>query len=281
MIWLCVFVAGGTLSVAYLFAIKRGLTALAAHQKINSEASEVEHQPKSTGFVAPEKRQLLSHDVPAKTSPLKSHIPLSPSKPVAPVALFVSCETVNFPLKIPRDTVIHVLRLHPQILEKNPGLYDIRSPVTTDREWPEDREAEPLKATYGDWLVRNFFGMKCTVKKYGDPIVDNVIIDFFFRGGKIQSNYKLVIDPLESGGAFSEFTFYMINCCYEKLVNDTYGAVLIPVIAEIPNTATVHVLGESGRRNVDVTVPYRGNEPFRVIFLLPSFRRWLDLPPCL
>lgn len=210
---------------------------------------------------------------------LKSAFPVPPKPVLNSVALFVNCNLAEFPTTIPPGSVIHVLRVHPEILKHNRGLLDVGAPLDKERVWPSDEEAPPLPRSKNE--APGFLGMECIVRKYGiAQAVDNIVIQLDFGGGiPYGTPYRLVLDPLESQGEFGDFTFYMINCLYPDLKP---GEVLlggIPVVlANLPEKATLHVLGETFTRQVPLKVAFRDNLQ-RVIFLDGTRRRWPDLRP--
>ena len=224
---------------------------------------------------------------PASSTP--TSVPVQPTPPPAPVAppvlapsevrLFVECESQWFPIEIPAGSVARVLRIHPSTLKDHTrllGLQNIGAPQDKARIWPTDEEAAPLPSWSGGKTPEpNFYGVKCTVRKYGVGTVDDIVIAMMFFG----SPYNLVIDPLESSGSFDRFTFYLVNACYLDLASG-FSFQLPPVVTQFPQSATAHVLGEPVRRTITVKKAWRDDLPPHAILLLPSNRRWKDLPPC-
>jgi len=202
--------------------------------------------------------------------------------PPSQVALFVDCDFIGFPVHIPQGTTAHILRIHPDIAKQAAKVdvvpvFDVVAPLGKERVWPSDEEAAPLPEhvlTGPPVLTSN--AMKCTVRKYGNATVDNVVIPLRFEA----DDYNLLIDPLESSGTFDRFSFYLLNACYTKLNAGVVDTGASPIIGQFPKTATLHILGELGRKDVPLTVAYRANAPYNFIFLQPTYRHWQDLPPC-
>jgi len=182
------------------------------------------------------------------------------------VALYVDCDFQGFPIRIPPSTTIHVLMVHPRILKRNDELWDVTSPDDKARIWPSEQEAIARPLNVGERLYKAFSGMKCTVKKYGDPTVDNIVIPISLNYYRSRP-YNLVVDPLTSNGNFSEFVFYLVNAC-------GYTA----AVGQISTTASVHVLGERDRRIVSITFPAR--KLYLNLFLPGSQYSWPNLGGC-
>jgi len=180
------------------------------------------------------------------------------------VALFVDCDFQGFPLSIPAGETIHVLIVHPRIIERNDSLFDFSA--NNERIWPSENEAFPVPLNVGDKVYKAFQGMKCTVEKYGTPIVDNIALPIKFSGHA--KPYVVVVDPLDSAN-FKTFTFYIVNGC-------PYS----PMLGQVSQKATVHVLGEEGRSIIEVNAPAR--KLYINIFLGISNYHWIspNLPPC-
>lgn len=183
-----------------------------------------------------------------------------------PVSLWVDCDFQGFPMVIPSGQTIHVLIAHPRIIERNDLLFDFEASNDKNRMWPSKKEAFPRPLNVGDRVHEAFGGEKCTVEKYGDPIVDNIALPVKFAG--YTHPYVVVVDPLDSSN-FKSFTFYMVNGCAYR-----------PMIGQISSTASVHVLGEQGRETVTVNVPAR--KLYTTIFLGDYSFFWAspNLPPC-
>jgi hypothetical protein len=205
--------------------------------------------------------------------------PANPAETKTAVGLYLDCDyPQNFPVTIPAGEVIHVLRIHPTTLKNNTGLLDVAAPPNKKRVWPSPQEAPPMSPGSGIAPTINFTGIKCTVKRLGDSTVYNIVIPITFN--QISSiPYNVVIDPLGSSkDAFGEFTFYMLYACYVDPKPGEWISWPPPLVAEFPKVATLQVLGESTRREVPITMPFRDSFPKRIILLLPASRRWSDLP---
>ncbi len=209
-----------------------------------------------------------------------------PPKPQSPqVGLFLECSFQDFPLTIPAGSKMLVLQAHPSIIKKHVGLREIKAPLNENLAWPSDREAIPLplplpgrsKMLAGP----NFQGLKCTLRKYGDPVsIDKIAIRLTFS---TWGKYDLFVDPLESQGTFADFTFYMVNYCYSEPPRpgtyDSGSAEARLVVGTFSQTATLHVVGDSNHREVPITIPFR--QSLQPNFILPgTYRRWIGFPPC-
>lgn len=196
------------------------------------------------------------------------------------VGLYLDCDYPQyFPVTIPPGETIHVLRIHPTTLKKNIGLLDVAAPPNKKRVWPSPKEAPPVPAGSGIPATTSFIGIKCTVKRLGDSTAYNILIPITFN--QISSTlYNLLIDPLGSSkDAFGEFSFYIIYACYVDPKPGEWISMPPPIVAEFPKLATLQILGETTRREVPITIPFRDSFPKRIIFLPPASRRWSDLSP--
>jgi len=198
------------------------------------------------------------------------------------IALFLDCTYEDFPIRISAGSTIHVLRIHPAVIKSSPkavAFLDVGAPGKEDRTWPQDREAPPLPAFMSTGEpVRHALVMKCTVRKYGKGTVEKALISLQLAG-----RYNLLIDPLESSGAFESFSFYLLNACYTDLKPGEYdgaGGMSPPIVGEFPEKAKLQIIGEPDWKEVPLTVSYRQNSTYRTILLMPVHRRWRDLPPC-
>jgi len=212
------------------------------------------------------------------------HQALQPKMPN--LSLFMDCNYQEFPVAIPAGSKILVLQAHPSTILKHIGLKEIDAPADKSIKWPTEREVVPLPLLFRgrpEGLAGpNFMGLKCTLKKYGDPIaVDTIVIKTTFAKW---GTYDLIADPLESQGELTDFSFYMLNYCYSEppaspQTYDTGSVEAVVVLGTIEPTATLHVLGEPGRRQVRITIPFRNS--LQPNFILPgSNHRWIGFPPC-
>jgi hypothetical protein len=221
-----------------------------------------------------------------KPSPPASAPPVQPAQPGATqetnVGLFLECNFQDFPLTIPTASRILILQVHPSTIKAHAGLYEVDAPLEKSRRWPSEDEANllPFPAAAKGRVNPNFVGLKCTLKKYGDPITaDRISIRLNFSVG---GTYDLFTDPLESRGAFADFTFYMVNYCYLEPpppgTFDSGGGPSDLVVGSFSQTATVYILGESHTRRVPLTMPFR--KSLQPNFILPgTHRRWQGFPP--
>ncbi len=207
---------------------------------------------------------------------------INPPKPPDPIGLFLDCDFQRFPITIPSGSKILVLQVRPDIIKKNIGLEEISAPDTGTLIWPSEKDDPPL-AIYTHPNQDNpikfveFYGVKCTLRKIGaSTSFDAVVLPIIFGEG--WGTYKLITDPLENSGLFSEFTFYMVNYCYSEpqMFGDIPSGLMVGYFAP---TATVHVLGESDPKQVAIRIPFRNK--LQPNFLLQgSYRRWSGFSPC-
>ncbi len=203
-------------------------------------------------------------------------------KTVSDIGIFMDCTTEEFPLRIPRGTTAHVLRVHPFNAKHNntigvaPLLY-VDAPADRERVWPSDVEAPPVpKFIPGGPLTKTALALNCTVRKYGVETADHISIPIEFGNDK----YNVPIEPLNSSGTYDRFSFDVINACYVIIPPGTmYGDELPPILSNFPRTALARPLGENYKKQVPVTVSIRDHQ-MPVIFLLATYRHWTDLPPC-
>jgi hypothetical protein len=206
-----------------------------------------------------------------------------PSTQLAQVRLFLDCSYQQFPLTIPAGSRVLVLQAHPGIITKHLGLLEVAAPLTNTLTWPSAFESTPLPLPIPSKALAptTFQGLKCILKKYGDPVsIEKIVIPIYFSAG--WGNYDLIADPLESQGSFTDFTFYMINYCYSEApppgIIDPGSIQSNLVLGTFSKTATVQILGEASRRQIPISIPFRNN--LQPDFILPgTYHRWAGFPP--
>lgn len=179
-------------------------------------------------------------------------------QPPAPVSLWVDCDMQQFPMSINAGGSIHVLLLHPRAITHKEPLFDVLAFTDKAKKWPSEQDAKFVPLNVGDRVIKSFLGERCTVKKYGTPVVDNISLPIVWEGSQV---YFVSVDPLDSS-SFSEFTFYLVN-----------GCPYTPYLGKIASPATAHILGETGWRNIEVHAPPRG---LPALFLSPTYYHWLN-----
>lgn len=175
----------------------------------------------------------------------------------APISFRLTCDMVGLPLHIAPASTIHVIRVHPAVLQSNPkfpdlGVFeDISSPPDTTLEWPSEKTANGRWMTKEEfeksWQSTNFmpsvFSYKCSLTSYSSSTLDDIIAFLIVETAPMKAGYSypIAFDPLMAGHSFQ---FYVINIC-------SSGG--IPMMIHWNDLAKVRILGEQEMR----LVPFR------------------------
>lgn len=197
-----------------------------------------------------------------------------------PVSFRLGCELDRIPITVPAASTIHVIRVHPGLLSRNPtildqGLFqDISSSATVTTDWPSKLDGrwmstiEIHKFAVDKHILPYPFASRCTLSSYGAGTLDEIVVPLLVDtpDGKRHS-YPVAFDPLMSGHSF---LFYIVSAC---------SSGVIPTLVQWDDYATVHVLGEQKTRRVPVRYEKR-NWPSQLLAFGGSSFVWNGLNNC-
>ena len=178
-----------------------------------------------------------------------------------PISFRMGCEWGSLPIHIRAASTIHVIRLHPSVLDINrrfPGtgvFENITAPAGKSVDWPTKANGrwmtqKELDDAFASGSPHFPYASKCVLTSYSpgitlDEITANLLIDIpdTTKPKSIPEPFKrfsfpISFNPLMSGRSFE---FYIVNTC-------SSGA--IPSVIQWGDSARVQVLGEQDSRQV-------------------------------
>jgi len=218
-------------------------------------------------------QKLWLHKAQVRTEPQ----PMSPTR--SQVSLYLGCDWSQIPIHIAANSVVHVLRIYPDILNGNPVMIGRGAieDVVSDRDmtWPSKSDGrwmtlqERHKAVVDGNGLATAFAFNCTLKNYGhdtlEDIVGQLIID---TSDKKRHTYPISFDPLMLGGSFS---FYVVNVCSSGIT---------PELVQWGEVASVHVSGEKSDRTVPLKFEKRNWPTVLAPVFGPSSFLWSGMQSC-
>jgi hypothetical protein len=190
-----------------------------------------------------------------------------PASDPTPTALFAETQMIGLPIHVDPQSLAHVVSLNKRRLKSkgavNWGFYEVANNGAASMAWPSQKVMDA--ATKAD--NPGVFAWRVKVSNHGGTILRATIpIKLWFGAGKSPEEivYNAIIAPL---AANSEFVFYLVNDC-PVVVNGAW-----------PDTATVHVAGESSQRSVPLNRTFRSPID-QIVMFFPSTTRLVGDHPC-